>query len=36
LEVIRCNPGDEVLAVLAAGPLEDLINHHGPQYYAGL
>ena len=32
LEVLRRNPGDKVLAVLAAGPLEDLINHHGPQY----
>ena len=31
LEILRRNPGDEVLSVLAAGPLEDIINHHGPQ-----
>ncbi len=32
LEVLRRDPGDEVLTVLAAGPLEDLIHHHGQQY----
>ncbi len=32
LEILKRNPGDKVLEVLAAGPLEDLINHHGPQY----
>ena len=32
LEVLSRNPPDKVLGVLAAGPLEDLIDDHGPEY----
>jgi hypothetical protein len=32
LEVLKRDPGDKVLGVLAAGPLEDLIHYHGSQY----
>ena len=32
LEVVQRNPGQEVIAQLAAGAMEDLIHHHGPQY----
>lgn len=32
LEILSRNPADEVLAVLAAGPLEDLIAKHGPDF----
>lgn len=32
LEILRRRPNDKVLGVLAAGPLEDLIEYHGPEY----
>lgn len=32
LEILKRAPPGEVLAVLAAGPLEDLINYHGPEF----
>jgi hypothetical protein len=32
LEVLSRNPPQEVLGVLAAGPLEDLIRFHGPKF----
>ena len=32
LVVLSRNPTDQVLGVLAAGPLEDLIDHHGPEF----
>ncbi len=31
LVVLSLNPPDKVIAVLAAGPLEDLIAYHGPE-----
>ena len=31
LEVLRRNPGEQVLSMLSAGPLEDLIDNHGPE-----
>jgi hypothetical protein len=31
LAVLKLNPSDKVIAVLAAGPLEDLIADHGPE-----
>ena len=32
LRILELDPEPEVIAILAAGPLEDLINHHGPQF----
>ena len=32
LEVLSRNPPEQVIAVLAAGPLEDLIDDHGPEF----
>ena len=32
LEVLHREPSQRVLGVLAAGPLEDLIDKHGPEY----
>jgi len=32
LEILRRKPNDKVLGMLAAGPLEDLIEYHGPEY----
>lgn len=32
IEVLSLTPSDEVLSVLAAGPLEDLIAYCGPQF----
>ena len=32
LEILSREPTDEALGILAAGPLEDLINHHGPEF----
>jgi len=32
LEVLSRNPADHVLGVLAAGPMEDLREHHGPEF----
>lgn len=32
LEILRRKPGNKVLGVLAAGPLEDLIGYHGPGF----
>ena len=32
LEILKLSPSEEVLAVLAAGPLEDLIDDHGPVF----
>jgi hypothetical protein len=32
LEVLSRRPSDEVIGVLAAGPLEDLIDHAGPEF----
>jgi len=32
LEILSRNPPQEVIQVLAAGALEDLINHHGPEF----
>jgi hypothetical protein len=32
LEIVARDPSDESVAILAAGPLEDLINHHGPEF----
>ena len=32
LEVLSRNPPDKVISVLAAGPLEDLIDDHGPEF----
>ncbi len=29
LEILRRNPGTEIIEVLAAGPLEDLLAYHG-------
>lgn len=32
LQILHRRPGDKVLGLLAAGPLEDLIDSHGPAY----
>ena len=32
LEILSCNPPDSVIGVLAAGPLEDLIEYAGPDF----
>jgi len=32
LEVLTRNPSDDVISNLAAGPLEDLIDDHGPEF----
>jgi len=32
LEVLARSPPDAVLGILAAGPLEDLIHYHGPEF----
>jgi hypothetical protein len=32
LEILQRKPRDKVLGVLAAGPLEDLIEYHGPDF----
>ena len=32
LEILYRNPQEKVLGVLAAGPLEDLIEDHGPEF----
>lgn len=32
LEIIHRQPSDKVFSILAAGPLEDLIEHHGPEF----
>jgi len=32
LEVLNKEPSQKVIGVLAAGPLEDLIEAHGPEY----
>jgi len=32
LEILGRKPGDKVLGVLAAGPLEDLVGCHGPAF----
>ena len=32
LEVLSRNPGEQVLGMLAAGPLEDLIEYHGTDF----
>ena len=32
LEILSRKPADTVIGVLAAGPLEDLIQYHGPDF----
>ena len=32
LEILRREPSKKVLCMLAAGPLEDLIHSHGPEF----
>jgi hypothetical protein len=32
LHILELRPPDEVLAVLASGPLEDLVDDHGPKF----
>ena len=32
LEILSRDPSDTVTSILAAGPLEDLIHHAGPQF----
>jgi hypothetical protein len=32
LTVLAREPSQKVLGVLSAGPLEDLLHHHGPQF----
>jgi hypothetical protein len=32
LEILSRNPAQEVIGVLAAGPLEDLIHYRGPEF----
>ena len=32
LQILHRKPSQKVLGVLAAGPLEDLIHHHGPSF----
>ncbi len=32
LRVLELEPPDKVISILAAGPLEDLIGRHGPQF----
>lgn len=32
LEIVGRSPSDKVLGMLAAGPLEDLIENHGPEF----
>ena len=34
LEILHREPSEKVLGMLAAGPLEDLIENHGPKFIA--